>query len=613
MTRMLASITGVDEAEIALSGGADIIDLKDPKAGALGAVSTQTIRRTMSLIAGRAPVSAVCGDLPMEPETIRAKAEEIAATGVDYVKIGFFPSANVAACAAALAPLAPRTKLIAVLFADLAPDFELLPMLAEHRFHGAMVDTAHKANGRLLDHLPPERIPGFIDRAKSLGLMVGLSGSLEAPDIPRLLPFAPDFLGFRGALCGHFGRVGSISAEAVAQIRELIPEASRAGGASSVDYRLLAARGYSPGTDPTLGTDKIFVRDFVLPVQIGAYSFEHGHTQKVRFDVTADVLQVTDHPEDMRHVFSYDIIMDGIRTIVARGHIQLSEALAEQVATYILENPRVVRVTVRVEKLELGPGGVGVEIERKRQSAGRGVASGPAGRKDQGAVSRPRPERPEAIRRAAVKPSVVKLGGSTVHAAELESWIAALAGSKLPIVIVPGGGLFADQVRETQIYMDFSDTAAHAMAILAMEQFAQVILDRDERLAPARSLEEMLRALDAGKVPVWLPSSLALPAPDIPASWDVTSDSLAAWLAGKLGANALLLIKQTGAFFGSDTIDSLAARGIVDAGFAAMLPDGVDVHLAGPKDAAAAGALLAAGNLPGIAIAAPIRPARRAG
>jgi dihydroneopterin aldolase len=608
MTRMLGSVTGVDEAEIALAGGVDIVDLKDPKAGALGPVSIQTLSRTISLIAGRAPVSAVCGDLPMEPETIRAKAEEIAATGVDYVKIGFFPSANAAACAAALEPLAARTKLIAVLFADLAPDFELLTMFAKHRFHGAMVDTAIKANGRLLDHLPPEQIPGFVDRVKSLGLMVGLSGSLEAPDIPRLLPFAPDFLGFRGALCGQSGRTGSISAEAISQIRELVPEDSRAGGPSSVDYRLLAARGYSPGTDPTLGTDKIFVRDFVLPVQIGAYSFEHGHTQKVRFDVSADVLQVTDHPEDMRHVFSYDIIMDGIRTIVARGHVQLSEALAEQVATYILENPRVVRVTVRVEKLELGPGGVGVEIERKRQSAGRGVASGSAGRKGQSAVSQPRQERPEVVRRA-----VVKLGGSTVRAAELESWIAALAGSKLPVVIVPGGGLFADQVRETQIRMDFSDTAAHAMAILAREQFGQVILDRDERLAPARSLQEMTRALDAGKVPVWLPSSLALSAPDIPVSWDVTSDSLAAWLAGKLGAKALLLIKQTGAFFGSDTIDSLATRGIVDACFAAMLPDGVEFHLAGPKDAAGARALLAAGNLPGVAIAAPGRPARKAG
>jgi len=367
MTRMLASVTGVGEAEIAISGGADIIDLKDPKAGALGAVATETIRQTVASVAGRRATSAVCGDLPMVPDTIRVKAEEIAATGVDYVKIGFFPSAGAEACAKAVAQLAPRTKLIAVLFADLVPDFELLPVFAKHGFHGAMVDTAHKAKGRLLDHLPPERIPAFVNRARSLGLVIGLSGSLEAPDIPRLLPFAPDFLGFRGALCDQAQRTGPIDAEAVGQIRALIPEEREAGSSGRVDYRLLAARGYSPGSvDPALGTDRIFVRDFVLPVQIGAYSFEHGHTQKVRFDVAADVLRVTSNPEDMRHVFSYDVIMDGIRTIVARGHVQLSEALAEQVAAHVLEDPRVMRVTVRVEKQELGPGGVGVEIERRR-------------------------------------------------------------------------------------------------------------------------------------------------------------------------------------------------------------------------------------------------------
>lgn len=367
MTKMLASVTGVAEAEITISGGADIIDLKDPTAGALGVVATEVIRQTVAAVAGRRATSAVCGDLPMVPETIRAKAEEIAATGVDYVKVGFFPSEDVAACAAALAPLGKRAKLIAVLFADKAPDFGLLEVFAKHGFHGAMVDTAEKANGRLLDHLPPERIPAFVDRARSLDLKVGLSGSLEAPDIPRLLPFAPDFLGFRRALCDRSQRTASIDAESVARIRSLIPEEQEASRSASVDYRLLAARGYSPGApDPALGTDRIFVRDFVLPVQIGAYSFEHGHTQKVRFDVTADVLRTTKSPEDMRHVFSYDIIMDGIRAIVARGHVELSEALAEQVAAHVLEDPRVMRVTVRVEKLELGPGGVGVEIERKR-------------------------------------------------------------------------------------------------------------------------------------------------------------------------------------------------------------------------------------------------------
>jgi aspartokinase-like uncharacterized kinase len=209
--------------------------------------------------------------------------------------------------------------------------------------------------------------------------------------------------------------------------------------------------------------------------------------------------------------------------------------------------------------------------------------------------------------------AVVKLGGSTAHAAEMRRWIAALADSNLPIVLVPGGGPFADQVREAQKLMGFSDTAAHAMAILAMDQFGHVVLDRHERLAPARSLQDMVRALAVGKIPVWLPSSLAIPAPDIPASWDITSDSLAAWLAGKLGADALLLIKQTDAFSGNDTIDSLAARGVVDAGFAAMLPADVDFHVAGPQDTTTAIAILSSGQLPGMRIrpaATAIRKAR---
>jgi dihydroneopterin aldolase len=373
---MLASVRTAEEAEIVLSGGADIIDLKDPGAGSLGALPVEEIGRLYRLIAGRAPVSAVCGDLPMEPETMRATAEAIATTGVDYVKVGFFPSGKAADCARALGRLAGRTKIVAVLFADLKPDIELLPVLAENGFHGAMLDTADKSKGRLLDHMPPERIPPFVERCRSLGLMVGLSGSLEEPDIPRLLPFHPDFLGFRGALCDRSRRTSPIGAEAVRRIRALIPEEKRASAAGGVDYRLLAARGYAPGSiDPALGTDRIFVSDFVLPVQIGAYSFEHGHTQKVRFDVSADVLRVTSAPEDMRHVFSYDIIMDGIRAIVASGHVQLTETLAEQVAARVLENPRVVRVTVRVQKLELGPGGVGVEIERK-QAAERTLSPG---------------------------------------------------------------------------------------------------------------------------------------------------------------------------------------------------------------------------------------------
>ena len=224
MTQMLASVADLAEAEIAIAGGADIVDLKDPRAGALGAVATGLVREAVQAIARRRLTSAVCGDLPMVPDAIRATAGEVAATGVDYVKIGFFPSPAAAACAEALAPLASSAKLIGVLFADREPDFGLLDAFARRGFCGAMVDTADKARGGLLDHLPPERIADFIRRARSLGLKVGLSGSLATPHIPRLLPFMPDFLGFRGALCDRSRRTASISRHAVDCVRALIPQ-----------------------------------------------------------------------------------------------------------------------------------------------------------------------------------------------------------------------------------------------------------------------------------------------------------------------------------------------------------------------------------------------------
>ena len=368
MTQMLASVRDRQEAEIVFLNGADIIDLKDPANGALGAVELSKLLEVKDYIAGRRPLSAACGDLPMHPDTIRSKVEEIAATGIDYLKVGFFPNAQLDACIKVLKPLATHGKLIAVLFADHVTEYDenLVEKLAAAGFHGVMIDTAEKASGRLLDHMTPDQIGHFIKECHSHELMCGVAGSLEAPDVPRLLAFKPDFLGFRGALCAGLSRNSPVDAQATAKIRGLIPETEGLRAPPGVDYKLLAARAYFP--DPAeagLGTDKIFVRDFVVPVQIGAYSFEHGKSQKVRFDVTADVLRVTRNPEDMRHVVSYDLIMDGIRAIVAQGHVELAETLAEQVAALVLENPRVTRVVVRAEKLELGPGGVGVEIERK--------------------------------------------------------------------------------------------------------------------------------------------------------------------------------------------------------------------------------------------------------
>jgi dihydroneopterin aldolase len=211
----------------------------------------------------------------------------------------------------------------------------------------------------------------FVGTARSHGLMAGLAGSLEAPDIPRLLLAAPDVLGFRRALCSNQDRTFRMSGDAVDIVRALIPTDSRLVGEASasakIDYRLLAARGYSPSKDE-VETDRIFVRDFVLPVRIGAYSRERDKLQNVRFNVDVNVLRPDRAAVDIRDVFSYDLITDSIRMIVAEEHIALVEILAERISALLLTHPRVTGVTVRVEKLEVGPGGIGIEIVRCRSA-----------------------------------------------------------------------------------------------------------------------------------------------------------------------------------------------------------------------------------------------------
>jgi dihydroneopterin aldolase len=316
-------------------------------------------------------VSAVTGDLPMEPDVVVAAVTATAQTGVDYVKVGLFPGPRRPDCIRALAGLARTHRIVGVLFADCEPDDEaLVPLMAQCSFSGAMLDTARKGAGRLLDHLDIPALMQFVGRCREHGLMAGLAGSLEAPDVPRLLLLGPDYLGFRGALCPRHDRRGRIDSACIRVIRELIPPdpraAPREGVEDRADYRLLAARSYSaePSRDATL--DRIFVHDLVMPVRIGAYAWEEDKPQQVRFNVDVTVTRSGHAAEDMRDVFSYDLILDGIRILVASGHIPLVETLAERIADLLLGHPLVADVTVRVEKLEVGPGGVGVEIRRER-------------------------------------------------------------------------------------------------------------------------------------------------------------------------------------------------------------------------------------------------------
>lgn len=181
-----------------------------------------------------------------------------------------------------------------------------------------------------------------------------------------------------------------------------------------------------------------------------------------------------------------------------------------------------------------------------------------------------------------MRPLVVKLGGSTAGRIEMEQWIAVLASATLPLVIVPGGGPFADQVRVSQKKMCFSDAAAHEMAILAMEQFGIMIAERHPRFQPARSLDEIEAILAEGVVPIWLPSQMTRNA-DIAQSWDITSDSLAAWLCRQIGSRHLLLCKQVDPESVPAGLQSLVDNGVVDAMLPALLGKETVLYIAGPS------------------------------
>jgi aspartokinase-like uncharacterized kinase len=196
--------------------------------------------------------------------------------------------------------------------------------------------------------------------------------------------------------------------------------------------------------------------------------------------------------------------------------------------------------------------------------------------------------------------AVVKLGGSHAFSAHLKDWLGALARCAGHIVVVPGGKPFSDAVRAAQPRIGFDDRAAHHMALLAMEQYGCALTSLHGSYVLASSLTAIRRAVREGRVPVWCPARMTLRASDVGWSWDVTSDSLAAWLAGRVGAARLMLVKHVAPDPPVDA-DELAARDIVDAAFPAML-GAVDACIAGAGDHAKVAEAILSGWLAGTPI-----------
>ncbi|MGR9101314.1 MAG: amino acid kinase family protein [Gammaproteobacteria bacterium] len=166
---------------------------------------------------------------------------------------------------------------------------------------------------------------------------------------------------------------------------------------------------------------------------------------------------------------------------------------------------------------------------------------------------------------------IVKLGGSLLDSAELGKWLDFLAkngGGKC--VIVPGGGKFADLVRLEQKRLGFGDDIAHDMAIQAMRQTALLFHGLNRNLPIAETAEAIAAGLSKNRTVVWSPDPEALGRETIPKSWDVTSDSLAAWLAARLDAAKLILVKSAQIPDGKN-LSWLVDRDIIDSAFSGFL------------------------------------------
>lgn len=223
MTGMLISVMNLEEAALAIQCSPDILDMKNPRQGALGALSISEVAEIVAFVDGRAVTSATIGDLPMEPDHLVPAVEAMAETGVDIVKVGFFQQGNLLACIQALSRFKQQgVHVVAVMMADQLRDFGLIRPMSEAGFLGVMLDTAQKSGKSLTDYMVLPDIAEFVRVSATAGLKTGLAGSLQAAHVPDLCLLRPDYLGFRGAVCEQGSRIMRLNKIKIDALGELL-------------------------------------------------------------------------------------------------------------------------------------------------------------------------------------------------------------------------------------------------------------------------------------------------------------------------------------------------------------------------------------------------------
>ena len=259
--------------------------------------------------------------------------------------------------------------------------------------------------------------------------------------------------------------------------------------------------------------DRISLRDHVVEADIGAFQKDRGHKQRLRFNVVVEVRPVTEPLEDdVDRILSYDRITEAIAAELAAERLNLLETLAERLAERILAEPAAMRAFVRIEKLDVGPYALGVEIVRSRAEV---------------PVQRTGAEGDEAVH-----PLVVFLDNASIAAPDLSQWLDALQSRGLPLILTVGLPDFPRAVtghKPTQRRID----------LLAIEQNAWTLAARDPRCVVVATRTEIDWAIRRGQSVVWAPSKLVLDAVDGPQG--TSPVTLALWLAEMMSATALVV------------------------------------------------------------------------
>ena len=262
--------------------------------------------------------------------------------------------------------------------------------------------------------------------------------------------------------------------------------------------------------------DRISLRDHIVEVEIGAFQAERGATQRICFNVVVEVRRIHQaQTDDVDQILSYDKVTEAISQELAEERLNLLETLAERVADRILLEPQAVRAFVRIEKLDRGPGALGVEIVRSRRAIPQLVS-------DDMAVEDP-------------QPAVVYLSNAALCSPYLTGWVDRLKDQAAPVILCVA--LPKTPTRSTE-----SPLVQRRIDLLAIEQNCWRLAGLDPRCVVVATRTELDWGMKNDQISVWAPSKIVLDAVDTPAPPPSESADLALWLSDVLQATSLIVV-----------------------------------------------------------------------